>query len=178
MTADADDRERMYRALVAYQDDGMGLEEAAAQFGVNPHTMRERMRQQGWRMRSWRETGKRRHGDTRVIPETVVAESLAGTPTWVLAQRYGITVRRMQEWLRERGVDGASRFLTLHAQRQSDSARVRVEQIVTLRQQGCTFGQIAIRTGMSRGYVSAAYSRWARKRYRWQRDTTTHTTEG
>jgi uncharacterized protein YjcR len=174
---DRDDRERMYRALVAYQEEGISLEESAARYGVNPHTMRARMREQGWRMRTWKQTGKHRHGDATAIPEAAVERSLAGTQTWVLAQEYGVSVRRMQEWLREHGVNGRERFLTAHAQRQSDQSRDRVEKIMALRSEGLTFGQIAIRTGHSRGYVSAVASRYQRKRYRWQKDTNT-TKEG
>jgi transposase len=175
---DRDDRERMYRALVAYQDEGLGLEEAAARFGVNPHTMRARMKEQGWRMRTWKQTGKRRHGSVKVIPvDETVRRSLDGEQTWALAQEFGVSVRRMQEWLREHGVDGRKRFITAHAQRQSDQSRDRVERIMQLRAEGLTYGQIAIRTGHSRGYVSAVASRYQRKRYRWQQDTNT-TTEG
>jgi transposase len=175
--SDADDRERMYRALVAYQDEGLSLEEAAARYSVSPHTMRARMREQGWKMRTWKQTGKKRHGSVKGIPDAAVQRSLSGTQTWVLAQEYGISVRRMQEWLRERGVDGRERFLTAHAQRQSDQSRERVERVMRLRAEGLTFGQIAIRTGYSRGYVSAVASRYQRKRYRWQQDTNT-TMEG
>lgn len=166
----------MYRALVSYQDEGLSLEEAAARYGVNPHTMRARMREQGWKMRTWKQTGKHRHGNASAIPDEAVSRSLGGTPTWMLAQEFGISVRRMQEWLRERGVDGRRRFLTAHAQRQSDQSRERVERIMQMRSEGLTFGQIAIRTGYSRGYVSAVASRYQRKRYRWQQDTNTTTT--
>lgn len=160
----------MYRALVAYQEERISVEEAARLFGVNPHTLRRRMRDQGWRVRSCHETGKKRQGSTRDIPDSAVAESEAGTPTWVLAQRYRVTVRVMQRWLRTRGIDQSERFTERHAQQMSDKARPMVEQIVALRQRGMTHGQIGIRLGVSPGYSSAVFSRWTRKRYRWQRD--------
>lgn len=169
---DRDARERMYRAMVAYQDEGLSIEEAAERYAVSPHVMRDRMRRQSWRIRSWRETGKRRHGDSRVIPDAVTLEAASGVPAWVLAQRYGVSVRRMQEWLRERGVNGRDRFLTMRARAQADAARERVMRIVELRERGLTHGQIAVRLGYSRGYVTAAYSRYQRGKYLWQRTTT------
>ena len=162
----------MYRAMVAYTEDGISIEIAARRFDVSPHALRERMRQQGWPMRTWKQTGKQSHGDTRRIPESAVEESLAGTPTWRLAQRYGVSVCTMQRWLRETGPGGQERFLTRHAINQSEQARVRVEALLALREQGLTYGQIAIRTGYSRGYISAAIARYQRGEYRWQKINT------
>jgi hypothetical protein len=73
-------------------------------------------------------------------------------------------------------VNGRERFLTKHAEDESEKARARIEPLVALRAEGLTFGQIAIRTGYSRGYVSASLSRYARGEYRWQRTTTTKET--
>lgn len=168
-----EDRERMYRAMVAYTDEGLSLEESARRFDVSPHALRERMRQQGWPVRTWRETGKRTHGDTRNIPASAVAESIAGTPTWRLAHRYGVSVYTMQRWLRKNGAGSRDRFLTRHAIAQSEKARERVEGMLAMRAQGLTYGQIAIRTGYSRGYVSASLARYQRGEYRWQKTTTT-----
>lgn len=163
----------MYRALCAYQDEGLSVEEAAAKYGVSPHVLRRRMQAQGWRTRTWKQTGKRRHGNTRRIPDTAVADAQAGTPTWVLAQRYGVGVVTMQQWLARRGSTGKTRTHAPHLTEQSDRARERVEAMLALRAKGLTYGQIAIRLGIPRGGVSAALSRHQRGVYRWQRTTTT-----
>lgn len=162
----------MYRAMCAYTDERLSLEGAARRFGVSPHALRERMREQGWPVRTWRQTGKRSHGDTRNIPASAVAESIAGTPTWMLAHRYEVSVYTMQRWLRKNGAGSRDRFLTRHAIAQSEKARERVEAMLAMREQGMTYGQIAIKTGYSRGYVSASLARYRRGEYRWQKTTT------
>lgn len=172
--------ERVYRAMVAYQE-GATIVEAAAAWGVEPWRLNAALHAAGFRVRTPHESRKIRGSYTPrsshyrgEIPEQILRtypERTADEIAEIVGCSRSLVYKRLREHgLVQRRGDSIARAAEASARKRAYGCRERVERVWRLRERGLTYGQIAYMTREPMGYVTATCWRYRNRRYKWQRE--------
>lgn len=172
--------ERVYRAMVAYQE-GATIVEAAAAWGVESWRLNAALHAAGFRVRTPHESRKIRGSYTPrsshyrgEIPEQILRtypERTADEIAEIVGCSRSLVYKRLREHgLVQRRGDSIARAAEASARKRAYGCRERVERVWRLRERGLTYGQIAYMTREPMGYVTATCWRYRNRRYKWQRE--------